>query len=728
MASGLGKTVTTAHDAKRWRSENGGGRALFLCHNNDILYQAKSTFQAVNGTEHTYGYFHGEEKNLHAVDFLFASFQTMEKNRDIFDPREFDYIVVDESHHSHAETYRPTIEYFKPKFLLGATATPDRLDELDIREIFGNEVYYLPLEEALARGLVTSVDYRLLTDEIQISKVLETEGGKVSLGELNRKIFIPRRDEEIAKLIAGYASEFEDPRIMIFCASISHCDHLSQVMPGSFAIHSKTPSKERPVKLEMFRQGMIGTVLTVDAFNEGVDIPQANIIVFLRSTISQNIFLQQLGRGLRKSNGKDKVIVLDFVGNCERVRMVYQLWRKVEDTVQARNERQGSDPVHGMILNVESVEFAETIVPLLNLMNRIKPPKVSEVEHLAKEYSSRNSFTAEQVSSMSSKKFWWKCLVCEHEWETPPRNRMDRNYRVGTGCPACAGRVVTERNCLAYTHPRLAAEYSSRNPLPPTQIMAGTRTRLWWKCTVPDCGCEWQVSGCNRVSAKTGCPGCSNRVVTSKNNLAVQYPDLVREYSSRNELPPDKVVVGSHQRVWWKCETCGHEWQAVIYSRTGKEENGCPACSNRVATASNNLTVTHPRIAAEYSSRNKCPAEKVVAFTNQRLWWECKSCGHMWQATGNSRAGKDSGCPGCDNKVVTPKNNLAALYPELAREYSSRNKLSADQIVAMTEQRVWWQCLICGREWKARPAHRISRGWDCRSCAARSSSQKRQSA
>lgn len=370
MASGLGKTVTVAFDTKRWRERYGMGRVLFLCHNNDILYQAKTTFQAINGPESAYGYFHGEEKHLHRVDFLFASFQTMERHRELFRTDEFDYIVVDESHHSQANTFRSTIEYFRPKFLLGVTATPDRLDELDIRDIFGKEVYCLPLEVAMVRGLVTPVDYRLLTDEIQLSKVIEIGDKRISLAYLNRRIFIPKRDEEIAKIITRHVSELEKPRVIVFCNSIKHCEHLAEQIPDSFAIHSQVPDRERAVKLEMFRQGVVGTVLTVDAFNEGIDIPQANVVVFLRSTQSHTIFLQQLGRGLRKSDGKDKVLVLDFVANCERIKMVRKLWHRIED-IRHTGEGRGAEQIAPMTLNMDGHQFDETLIRIFDILDKI---------------------------------------------------------------------------------------------------------------------------------------------------------------------------------------------------------------------------------------------------------------------------------------------------------------------------------------------------------------------
>ena len=388
MASGLGKTVTMALDVKKWHAWRGQGRVLFLCHNNNILAQAKATFQAVHGLARSYGYFHGNEKRLHRVDFLFASLQTMERYKEVFGPNEFPYVMVDEGHHSQAKTYKSTIEYFKPEFLLGATATPDRLDHGDIRDIFGSETYYLPLEEAIGRGLLTPVDYRLITDEIQLSGLLAgAQARHISTVELNRRIFIPKRDEEIAKLIIEHAAEFEDPRTMIFCPTIRYCEHLASFIPDSFPIHSRMPERERAEKLEMFQEGMVNAVLTVNAFNEGIDVPQANLIVFLRSTVSRTIFHQQLGRGLRKSEGKNKVTVLDFVGNCERIRMIHNLWQSIKDaTVKRRTGYAQVGAIEPMTLNVDSVEFTEKVYPLFKLMETaILPSRESLVAHLQSE-------------------------------------------------------------------------------------------------------------------------------------------------------------------------------------------------------------------------------------------------------------------------------------------------------------------------------------------------------
>lgn len=374
MATALGKTVVAAFDVRKFLSEQQQkrGRILYLCHQNDILYQAKTTFQSILGTEYKYGYFHGQEKTAHGVDVLFASLQTMEDHKKSFSPDEFDYVIVDESHHAQAESYRPTIEYFKPRFLLGLTATPNRLDELDIREIFGSEVYSLPLEEAMARGYLTPVDYRLMTDEIQLSELIKNGDERMGIARLNRSIFIPRRDEEIATIIAKHIADIENPRVIIFCASVQHCEHLGKIIADSFAIHSSVSPKECTVRVEMFRQGLIGTVLVVDSFNEGIDIPSANVIVFLRSTSSATIFYQQLGRGLRRFIGKGKVTVLDFVANCERIMMINNLKQSVNDALdRMHNKGEKIEEHETLTLNIDSIEFQEKIIPLLSILERL---------------------------------------------------------------------------------------------------------------------------------------------------------------------------------------------------------------------------------------------------------------------------------------------------------------------------------------------------------------------
>ena len=380
MGTGLGKTYTAALDVKQFHERYGRGRTLFLCHRNEILEQSSIPFSEVHGSGYTYGFYHGQNRFGHSSDFVFASLKTMQKRIRLFDRDEFDYVIVDESHHSKAETYEKTIEYWRPKFMLGLTATPDRMDAKNIQDIFGEILFNLPLETALARDLLTPIEYRLLSDEIDLSSILGEirQGKSISIAHLNRKIFIPKRDEEIARIIKKHMDQIENPRVIIFCRSVRHAEKIAKLIEGNLEIHSKIKSGERQVRIELFRQGIIICVVTIDIFNEGIDIPQANLLVFLRCTSSKQVFFQQLGRGVRKSEGKKRLTVLDFVGNCERIQMVKEL----ADSIRAIKDEfdfsynLDTDTVtkvthQDIELNVEGIVFDEKIIQVIDIINQV---------------------------------------------------------------------------------------------------------------------------------------------------------------------------------------------------------------------------------------------------------------------------------------------------------------------------------------------------------------------
>ena len=339
LASGLGKTVTAAFLAKRLLAQLPSLKVLYLCNQTHVLTdrQAPEKFQAVIGGDSSrFGQYHGSRKDRHA-QFLFASFQTMDAWRRNFRRDEFDLVIVDESHHAPAETYLPTVRYFRPRlFLLGMTATPKRADTRDMGKVFANnELYTLPLEEAIPRGLLTPVEYQIISDEIvKLGKVEAREIGsgklRISMKQLNRRLFAPLRDEEIVRIIGEKIKNIRNPKVMIFCPSIDHAERLHQLIPYSLPVHSRMARKKQEERIRLFRDGLAHTVITVDKFNEGVDIPEVNVVVFLRSTQSHVIFSQQLGRGLRLHEGKKKVLVLDFVANCERVEMLHRLVTAVQ--------------------------------------------------------------------------------------------------------------------------------------------------------------------------------------------------------------------------------------------------------------------------------------------------------------------------------------------------------------------------------------------------------------
>lgn len=335
MATGLGKTRIVANDIARFLDRYPEGRVMSLCHNSFILEQNRDEILAATGGMPHGQMFDGEydgDKQL-----VSATFQTMGQAQDggrtfeAFDPGEFGYVWVDESHHSPAPTYQPVIEHFRPwYFRAWSTATTERRDEKEIEEIVGPAVYTLRLEEAIARGYLARPDYRVFADKL---KHLGISGGVDWHGvdEINGMVFVPKRDQEIVDTVARHLEQIDDPRTIFFCASIDHAEHFSKLFAGnSTALHSNLGPHERKDRLEAFKRGDIPALFVVDMLNEGVDVPEINSVVFLRSTESKTVFLQELGRGLHKFGGKEEILVLDFVANWERLSTLRSLQADIQ--------------------------------------------------------------------------------------------------------------------------------------------------------------------------------------------------------------------------------------------------------------------------------------------------------------------------------------------------------------------------------------------------------------
>lgn len=380
MASGLGKTITSAMAVEQFFANKPSfGHVLILCHSEQILSQSKDKFKDYFGEEYSYGLYAGKDKTTRQTDFLFATFQTMKEHRKEFGKDAFSYVIVDEAHHSHARTYFPTIRYFQPEFLIGLTATPDRLDGQNIEEIYGTPVYELGFIEAMSQGLLAECDYQLVLDDMSQEKLNECiqSKEKLSIAQLNRTVFVPQRDEEIIRLIRQYSVEQKDPKTIIFCKSIEHARRIAKLMGDeSVLVHNGQSKLTNDMALEAFRQGKICTIVSVQMLNEGIDVPDANIIVFLRNTVSEAIFYQQLGRGTRLSPGKDKVKVLDFVANCERIQTILELKQSVDqfkghsvDSNCACNPDANSR--EKFTLNIATPEFRAKTVDIMNLLEKV---------------------------------------------------------------------------------------------------------------------------------------------------------------------------------------------------------------------------------------------------------------------------------------------------------------------------------------------------------------------
>jgi superfamily II DNA or RNA helicase len=336
MPTGTGKTILSALESKRY-----GGKVLFVVHRLDILHQSIEAFKKCWGNLN-FGLLTGIEKsNIEECDVLFASRDSLREPETLakFKTDYFNYIIIDEVHHGQSPSYQAILNYFSPKFMLGMTATPDRTDRKDIFELFDyNKVYEISLSEVIDKGYLVPYTYIGLTDNVDYTNI-RYEGQKYKVDDLERNLIIPERNEAIYQ--AYIASDKGDSDKAIgFCISIKHAERMAKFFKNkgikAEAIHSD--SDKRDAIIEQFRNDDIQIVFTVDIFNEGIDFPNIRVLLFLRPTESKTIFIQQLGRGLRLCAGKDRVRVIDFIGNYKRANQIRKYLAKSNNTQEIRDD------------------------------------------------------------------------------------------------------------------------------------------------------------------------------------------------------------------------------------------------------------------------------------------------------------------------------------------------------------------------------------------------------
>lgn len=320
-ATGTGKTVISSFDYKNFKKENKSAKLLFLAHRKEILEQALSTFQGVL-RDNNFGELWVDGKVPTNYEFVFASIQTLNNRLDNlnFSKEFFDFIIIDECHHLTASSYRGIINYFNPKVLLGLTATPERMDGGDIKEDFyGRIAAEIRLPEALNRKLLCPFQYFGISDSVDLTRV-NWERGRYIPSELSN-IYTgnDRRVGEIISALDKYTKDYHEVRSLGFCVTIEHAKFMAEKfsMAGFKADYlASTNTQNRDVVRSKLQKKEINYLFVVDIFNEGVDIPEIDTVLFLRPTESLTVFLQQLGRGLRLAEGKECLTVLDFVGNA----------------------------------------------------------------------------------------------------------------------------------------------------------------------------------------------------------------------------------------------------------------------------------------------------------------------------------------------------------------------------------------------------------------------------
>ncbi|MFP8644047.1 DEAD/DEAH box helicase [Priestia aryabhattai] len=321
-ATGTGKTYMSAFDVQKVKPK----RLLFVVHREEILKKAKETFETLLVNESmTFGLLTGNSKDKEA-DYIFATIQTLTKYYSEFDRNQFDYIIYDEAHHATSPSYQRIMEYFTPVFMLGMTATPERSDSMNVFDLFDNNVgIEVRLHEALEDQLVVPFHYFGITD---IEGVNLSDIDIDDIIEVTKRLKVNERVDFIIEKMEFYGHDGLKRKTLGFCASVEHAEYMaeefnkrgykSEVLHGSHSI----PYRQTCIERLENEDDELEVIFSVDIFNEGVDIPSVNSVLMLRPTNSPIVFIQQLGRGLRKHESKSFLTVLDFIGNHSKLFLI----------------------------------------------------------------------------------------------------------------------------------------------------------------------------------------------------------------------------------------------------------------------------------------------------------------------------------------------------------------------------------------------------------------------
>ena len=319
-ATGTGKTVTAVMDAKHC-----GGRVLFVAHTMELVNQAFTTFETL-WDDVSVGKFADSIKDTES-HVVCGSIQSVALNLDMFKDDDFDYIIIDEAHHASADTYQKVLAYFKPKFILGLTATPERADDTNILEIFKNTAHKLDIQTAVEIGALVPVRCIRIHTNIDMTKV-RFNSVQYNIRDLDVKICVTERNKLIVDTWLEYV---KNRRTVVFCASVKHAEQVAQLFQdagvSAVAVSGSMKTSERNEQLAKFADGDVKVLCACDLLNEGWDCPQTEVLFMARPTMSKVLYTQQLGRGMRNSEGKDHLMVFDFVDNASQYNAPYSMHR-----------------------------------------------------------------------------------------------------------------------------------------------------------------------------------------------------------------------------------------------------------------------------------------------------------------------------------------------------------------------------------------------------------------
>ena len=396
-AAGSGKTYLAAFDALNFNPK----RLLYIVHEGSILQKSLETFTDVFGNSVTYGVFSGTSKNLDA-DFVFATNISMCKSLELFSKHEFDYIIIDECHHATAETYKKIITYFEPEFLLGLTATPERMDNKDVFGLFDKNIpYELRLRDAIINDLVVPFKYYGIRDHLidygltknEEYKMIAQLASEDHAGFISEQIKIHRGEGKL--------------KALAFCRNVTHARMMCEAMSDQYKTAYLTGKNDIGERIRAYNDlqsddAELEILFTVDILNEGVDIPGVNMVLFLRPTESSTIFIQQLGRGLRKYNNKSYVTVLDFIGNSYKrsVQIAFALGSLSQNFIMEKKLMQSlvKDDFKALGLRDYGVEINIDDLSKEEIINYIENENFNSLSYMKQDYYNFKNYISSEYA------------------------------------------------------------------------------------------------------------------------------------------------------------------------------------------------------------------------------------------------------------------------------------------------------------------------------------------